>query len=1056
MDYLSDSDFDSQKVCVQMRHLDFPTRRLAAILFLVMMLFRCGSVQATIVPWVGPDLGNWNTPANWQDGAVFGLPNAAADEAAAINNNTTAVLSATAGTNVAGLILGQTAGTTGGLRITNGGNLTSVAGVAESGALTVGGAGQGNLTILGGGSLSGTVITLGGGTGSSLLLGDASGLTTTFSTSGNATLNRTTQVTGRFVNFNVGGNLTLSAASTLVGQINHNSLFSPLKSTGTANVSGTFKVEFNGVTPAAGNTWNIVDAATINGSFATLDTSAAPALPLGQTYRMKRSTGGNGQLLQLTVAQVLTLQVDRGTGAVSIANTGTGAQTIDGYSVLSSFGALTGNWNSLTDQNASGWVEADPMNTDLSELHSQAGGLTLNGGQSRTLGTPYVPAYPAFGVDPDHLKFEYSTSDGEEYTGVVQYTGTKVNNNLIVSVNPATGQSQLKNDSPFTIQIDGYSLYSTSGSLQPAQGKWMSLQDRGVAGWQEALPLAPTSISELNSDGVLTLSPFSGYDLGELYKSVGGTQDLRFEFLMAGAALPLDGKVVYGPFGPVSAPGLPGDFNNNGTVDAADYTVWRNNLGAANESALNGNGNGLNGVDQADYTLWKSNFGNSFGSGSGAAISSGSNVPEPSTSLLLLSIAGLFSSRRWSRSTHREMILSIWKSTMRTATCLEGSLAMERVYVGGGSALQRGLAVLVLISCFAGLVQAQAIIFKDDFDGDAVPAPGATPVAGTNVGAPWGINSISPTTYESTANPFPAGSFYANLLDPGPTPASIRLQSTAGNDTSLEASLNGQVSTYSFEFVEPTRSGDVNAMMTGYYRQQANPDLNGAGRSYTATMHDGTLSPQGPVLGGAATTYALDTVNTLFMFANDSASAVENYAGSGRTLADTSADVWISLAGAAPVYAFSVDKQNAAAPNDTPIAGIGFRSFNADIEQFFVNNVLLLSGASFDRTTFAGPCSLGDVNCDGSIDLENDFETIRANFRRNVASRSLGDLTADGMVTLSDFVQWKKAFLGGGGSLDNVDISFVSVPEPTSLTIVGAALLGLIGCRRRNSRSVCR
>ena len=170
-----------------------------------------------------------------------------------------------------------------------------------------------------------------------------------------------------------------------------------------------------------------------------------------------------------------------------------------------------------------------------------------------------------------------------------------------------------------------------------------------MAGWEEAFPAANV-VSELNADGTLTLTPFSGYDLGELYKSVGGTQDLRLEFLMDGDELPSDGNVVYGPFGPVSAPGLSGDFNNNGIVDAADYTVWRNNLGAPTEAALNGNGNGTNGVDQADYALWKSNFGASLGSGSGSsqAIATSAAVPEPTASILMFFAALLISCRRTS------------------------------------------------------------------------------------------------------------------------------------------------------------------------------------------------------------------------------------------------------------------------------------------------------------------------------------------------------------------------------------------------------------------------
>ena len=93
-----------------------------------------------------------------------------------------------------GLLLGQLATDTGGLRITNGGSLTTAAFLGgANGAMTIGQAGQGNLTILGGGSLTGPSLSLGGLVGSSILLGDTSGLTATLSTTGAATLNRTTQ-----------------------------------------------------------------------------------------------------------------------------------------------------------------------------------------------------------------------------------------------------------------------------------------------------------------------------------------------------------------------------------------------------------------------------------------------------------------------------------------------------------------------------------------------------------------------------------------------------------------------------------------------------------------------------------------------------------------------------------------------------------------------------------------------------------------------------------------------------------------------------------------------
>lgn len=54
---------------------------------------------------------------------------------------------------------------------------------------------------------------------------------------------------------------------------------------------------------------------------------------------------------------------------------------------------------------------------------------------------------------------------------------------------------------------------------------------------------------------------------------------------------------------------LPGDFNADGTVDAADYTVWRDNLGRAGEDMLLGAGDRSGRVDRGDYDLWKQNYG---------------------------------------------------------------------------------------------------------------------------------------------------------------------------------------------------------------------------------------------------------------------------------------------------------------------------------------------------------------------------------------------------------------------------------------------------------------
>jgi hypothetical protein len=74
---------------------------------------------------------------------------------------------------------------------------------------------------------------------------------------------------------------------------------------------------------------------------------------------------------------------------------------------------------------------------------------------------------------------------------------------------------------------------------------------------------------------------------------------------------------------------LPGDYNGDNIVNAADYTVWRNSL---NQPITLPNDSTPGAVSEEDYAVWKAHFGETIDVGSSAA------TPEPATWLL---VAGL-------------------------------------------------------------------------------------------------------------------------------------------------------------------------------------------------------------------------------------------------------------------------------------------------------------------------------------------------------------------------------------------------------------------------------
>jgi hypothetical protein len=590
------------------------------------------TARAVDVTWGNTGVDDYNNIANWSTGE---LPTAAVfNERGVINNGGTAVLMSPNGANPGGILLGAGGANSGTLEIGVGGVLQSnvgapVTGAPVSGYIEVGGGGTGTLRVLPGGTLQAPGLIVGGATASSMTLGGAGAGTAAVTIDGPVTLGRNARLApNATLTTTGGGQLSLSPTSRYTVEVSGAGNAKP-NVAGPLTLGGTLSIEFNGVTPTAASTWNLFEAASISGAFSSISLSQNIPLAAWQRWTVRDVPAAGGRrTAQLGADQVLVLRVDRVSGVVSLSNPGGAAAALDSYSVQSASGRLLpGAFNSLDDQNAQGgdWLEANPTINRLSELKT-AGVTTLTSGATQALGAAFNLSPPAFGVNMEDLTFNYSSTDGVVREGNVQYLGEFRPNNLLLTIDPATGAAQLTNTSTYTVAIDSYSVLSTSGALNAAG--WSSLDDQNAAGgdWLEANPTA-NRLTELKAAGVTTLPPNTSYSLGSLF-TTSGLQDLTFEFLLQGGQTATAGVVQFASIA------LPGDFDGDGDVDGVDLTHptlgWKARFG--------------NDLSGADFLVWQRNL----GAGAPAA-GAAASVPEPrgavlivlaAASLALLSAAG--------------------------------------------------------------------------------------------------------------------------------------------------------------------------------------------------------------------------------------------------------------------------------------------------------------------------------------------------------------------------------------------------------------------------------
>jgi hypothetical protein len=196
------------------------------------------------------------------------------------------------------------------------------------------------------------------------------------------------------------------------------------------------------------------------------------------------------------------------------------------------------------------------------------------------------------------MQVQLGSDDGFVQSGI-QYSTEKI------SVFAATMQSD--DNVRYAFREDGGELITT-GPQVPGFDFDNTAADLGTIGWQ------------------FDFNPrFMDGNIGMMAIVAGAMDDTKRDMIMND----LYERYVNGGNEPlIMAPGgVPGDYNDNGSVDAADYVLWRN--GGPLENQVHDPGM----VTVEDYNEWRARFGNP---GAAAAATVTGAAPEPATLIFLL------------------------------------------------------------------------------------------------------------------------------------------------------------------------------------------------------------------------------------------------------------------------------------------------------------------------------------------------------------------------------------------------------------------------------------
>ncbi|HEX4415288.1 MAG TPA: hypothetical protein VH107_16770 [Lacipirellulaceae bacterium] len=516
----------------------------------------------------------------------------------------------------------------------------------------VGDSGQGTLSITGGATVNSNDAYIGFANNSIVSTATVSGAGTTWNSFdlniGNGSSGRanTLTVTNNGV-VNVQTSLTISPNCKLIlngGTVHFDSLQNTgtlefdagtIDLTGSHTIGGSDAVinQYYGISPilGAGKGLTIDATATISTGF-TLNGGKLTATNIVANGPLQFS-GGVLELTGGTITGISNLGIPtngefraRGTqafrvnGAADSTITATGTLSIGDSTLVNGFstqGTLAVGANSVTvlDSNDAVFDSSSLVTIGSGATAGSltaANGLTLDFGGNITgfgpVTTPNNVAKPT--IVNGHVAGTNSTQQ-ITMSGYVKGVGTFDNVTFAGTFSPGF--------SPTTSYVGNVGFASSNTLVMEIGGTTAGSQyDRLVSSGQLAL------------GGTLQLALISGFtpaagqsfNLFDWQSIVGAFGSLSLPVLDSGLTWDTSQLYSTGVVSVVGGGGLPGDFNLDGKVDAADYVAWRKGVLVASTTA--------------NYNLWRANFSAHAGSGS----LEGAAVPEPACGVLLIAAVG--------------------------------------------------------------------------------------------------------------------------------------------------------------------------------------------------------------------------------------------------------------------------------------------------------------------------------------------------------------------------------------------------------------------------------